>query len=83
MRNQTPLVPGQPAVDVTVHIVLNYFGSRLGRTYCEYEADQETIIESILNGQYSHPIRVVAFSVPCSTEPGRTIVQLQKVLRRF
>ncbi|MFI5224808.1 MAG: hypothetical protein WBZ28_02020 [Pseudolabrys sp.] len=62
MRNQTPLVPGQPADDVTVHIVLNYFGSRLGRTYCEYEADQETIIESILNGQYSHPIRVVAFN---------------------
>ena len=48
MRNQTPLVPGQPVDDVTVHIVLNYFGSRLGRTYCEYEADQETIIESIL-----------------------------------
>ena len=41
MRNQTPLVPGQPADDVTVHIVLNYFGSRLGRTYCEYEADQD------------------------------------------
>ena len=35
MRNQTPLVPGQPADDVTVHIVLNYFGSRLGRTYCD------------------------------------------------
>ena len=26
MRNQIPLVPGQPAFDVTVHIVLNYFG---------------------------------------------------------
>ena len=25
MRNQTPLVPGQPAFDVTVYIVLNYF----------------------------------------------------------
>ena len=31
MRNQTPLVPGQPAFDVTVYIVLNYYGSRLGR----------------------------------------------------
>lgn len=65
MRNQTPLVPGQPTFDVTVHIVLNYFGSRLGRAYCETgedEADEETIIENILNGQYSHPIRVVAFN---------------------
>ena len=35
MRNQTPLVPGQPAFDVTVYIVLNYFGSRLGRAYVE------------------------------------------------
>src|SRR5262245_62121070 len=55
MRNQTPLVPGQPTFDVTVHIVLNYFGSRLGRAYCETgedEADEETIIENILNGQY-------------------------------
>ena len=30
MRNQTPLVPGQPAFDVTVYIVLNYFGSSQG-----------------------------------------------------
>ena len=44
MRNQTPLVPGQPAVDVTVYIVLNYFGSRLGRTYCERdEADERPL----------------------------------------
>ena len=59
MRNQTPLVPGQPASDVTVYIVLNYFG---GRAYCETGEDEETIIENILNGQYSHPIRVVAFN---------------------
>jgi hypothetical protein len=25
MRNQTPLAPGEPAFDVTVHIVLNDF----------------------------------------------------------
>ena len=65
MRNQTPLVPGQPAFDVTVHIVLNYFGSRLDRAYCETdedEADENTTIENILSGQYSHPIRVVAFN---------------------
>ena len=65
MRNQTPLVPGQPAFDVTVYIVLNYYGSRLGRAYAETgddEADEKTTIENILSGQYSHPIRVVAFN---------------------
>ena len=65
MRNQTPLVPGQPAFDVTVYIVLNYYGSRLGRAYAETgddEADEKTTIENILSGQYSDPIRVVAFN---------------------
>jgi hypothetical protein len=65
MGNPTPLVPGQPAFDVTVHIVLNYYGSRLSRAYAETgedEADENTVIENILGGQYSHPIRVVAFN---------------------
>ena len=64
MRNQTPLAPGAPALDVTVHIVLNDFG-QLGRAYVETgeaEADEATIVENILSGQYSHPTRVVAFN---------------------
>ena len=55
MRNQAPtLAPGQPASDVTVHIVLNDFGD-LGRAYVETdeaEADEATIIENILSGQH-------------------------------
>ena len=42
MRNQTTLVPGQHAFDVTVYIVLNDFGP-LGRSYAETdeaEADE-------------------------------------------
>lgn len=65
MRNRTSLVPGQPAFDGTVYIVLNYFGSRLDSAYCETgedEADESTTIENILSGQYSHPLRVVAFN---------------------
>ena len=45
--------------------MLNYFGSRLGRAYCETdedEADENDHIENILSGQYSHPLRVVAFN---------------------
>jgi len=65
MRNQTPLVPGQPAFDAAVHIVMNYYASRLGRAYAETgedEADEKTTIENLLSGQYSHPLRVVAFN---------------------
>ena len=65
MRSQTPpLAPGEPGFDVTVHIVLNDFGP-LGRAYVETDeakADEATIIENILSGQYSHPVRVVAFN---------------------
>ena len=44
--------------------MLNDFGD-LGRAYVETdeaEADQATIVENILSGQYSHPLRVVAFN---------------------
>ena len=62
MRTKIPLAPREP--DVTVHIVLNDFGP-LGSAYVETdeaEADEATIIENILSGQYSHPVRVVAFN---------------------
>src|SRR4249920_1543742 len=62
MRTKIPLAPREP--DVTVHIVLNDFGP-LGSAYCETdeaEADEATIVENILSGQYSHPVRVVAFN---------------------
>jgi hypothetical protein len=61
MGNQTPLAPGEPAFDVTVHIVRNDFG-HLGRAYIETdeaEADEATIV---LSGQYLRPLRVVVFN---------------------
>ena len=64
MRNQTPLAPGEPAFDVTVHIVLNDFGPP-GRAYVETDeakADEASVIDNILSGEYSHPLRVVAFN---------------------
>ena len=62
MRTQTPLAPREP--DVTFHIVLNDFGP-LGRAFVETDeaqADEATIVENILSGEYSHPLRVVAFN---------------------
>lgn len=63
MRNQIPLAPREP-FDVTVHMVLNDFGP-LGRSYVETdeaEADEVTVVENILNGIYSHPVRVITFN---------------------
>ena len=62
MLNLTPLAPDE--ADVIVHIVLNDFDD-LGRAYAETDeaqADEATIVENILSGQYSRPLRVVAFN---------------------
>ena len=50
--------------DVTVHIVLDDFGEQ-GRAYVETDetrADESTVIENIIAGAYSRPLRVVAFN---------------------
>ncbi len=64
MRNQTPpLAPSEQAS--TVHIVLDDFGG-LGRVYRETDegaADEASIVENILNDEYSRPLRVVAFNL--------------------
>jgi len=63
MRTKIPLAPREP--DVTAYIVLNDFGP-LGRAYVETdeaEADEATIVGNILSGEYSHPVRVLAFNI--------------------
>src|SRR5262249_21932325 len=52
--------------NVTVHIVLNDFGEKLGRAFLETdeaEADEFTIVSKIITGEYSNPARVVAFNI--------------------
>lgn len=50
--------------DQTVHIVDNDFGQRgqaFVETDCQY-ADLEATISALLEGQYSYPVRIVAFN---------------------
>ena len=50
--------------DQTVYLVLDDFG-RLGRAYRETDVEQanlETTIGDLMSGQYSDPVRVVAFN---------------------
>ena len=58
-----PLVPSD--VDTTVHFVLNDYGT-LGCAYVETDlkhCDFETIIDDMIAGQYSRPVRVTAVNV--------------------
>ena len=53
-----------PSNDVTVHVVLGDFG-KLGPAWIEIaedSADEDSIIEGILCGEFAHPLRVVAFN---------------------
>jgi hypothetical protein len=65
MRNSnlTPsIVPGK---DQDVCLVIDDLG-KLGLMYRESDvetADVETVLEDLLDGQYSNPIRVIAFNV--------------------
>jgi hypothetical protein len=50
--------------DQTVYLVINNFGN-LGTAFSETDvdkADLETVIGDLMSGQYSDPVRVVAFN---------------------
>ena len=62
MRRSPSIVPQSD--DHDVYLVLDDFG-RLGRAWRETDAEQtdrETIITDLVDGQYSKPVRVVAFN---------------------
>jgi hypothetical protein len=51
--------------DQDVFLLLDQFGERLGRAWRETDeedTDFETLIRRLLEGQYSNPVRVVAFN---------------------
>ena len=65
MRNATSSPTLAPSLDVTVYLVLDDFG-KIGRAYREADeeaSDIETIIKGMLSGQYTKPVRVVAFNI--------------------
>ena len=63
MRISPSIVPD--ALDRDVYLVLDDFGERLGRSWRETDeadADRATLIRHLLEGQYSSPVRIVAFN---------------------
>src|SRR5258707_7287425 len=61
---QSPsIVP--PGNDHDVYLVLDDFGGRIGQAWRETDAEAarlETVIADLLDGQYSSPVRVIAFN---------------------
>jgi len=54
-----------PGNDQDVYLVLDDFGGRIGQAWRETDAEAarlETVIADLLDGQYSSPVRVIAFN---------------------
>ena len=54
-----------PGSDQDVYLVLDEFGGRIGQAWRETDAEAarlETVIADLLDGQYSSPVRVIAFN---------------------
>jgi len=63
MRRSPSIVP--PGGDQDVCLVLDDFGSGLGRAWREADVehtDLETVVTDLLDGQYSNPVRIIAFN---------------------
>lgn len=63
MRSSPSIVPDRD--DRDIYLVLDDFGGRLGRAWPETDerhTDRETLITNLMTGQYSDPVRVVAFN---------------------
>jgi hypothetical protein len=76
------IVPGRSG-DV-VYLVLDDFGP-IGKAYRETdpdEADEKAIIDNLISGQYSHPQRVIAFSLTEGFARDVTADVALKVLKR-
>jgi hypothetical protein len=63
MRRSPSIVPDPD--DREIYLVLDNFGGHLGRAWPEADeerTDRETVIIDLTDGQFSNPVRVVAFN---------------------
>jgi hypothetical protein len=63
MRASPSIVPG---IDRDVYLVLDDFG-RMGCAWRETNAQDteiEAVLDDLLEGQYSNPVRVICFNLP-------------------
>ena len=63
MRTSPSIVPH--GADQDTYLVLDDFGGRIGCSWRETDADsadRETLIRDLVDGHYSHPVRIVAFN---------------------
>src|SRR5438876_12210382 len=68
------------------YLVLDDFGARLGRAWRETDeedTDRETLIRNLMDDQYSHPARIVAFNTAEGWSRDVTMDIADELRRRF
>jgi hypothetical protein len=71
--------------DLTFYLVVNNFG-KLGTAFAETdvgEADLETTINDLMSGQYSDPVRVIAFNTAEHWSEDASEDVAREILRRL
>jgi hypothetical protein len=84
MRRSPSIVPREANQDT--YLVLDDFGGRLGRAWRETnegDTDRETLIRDLMEGQYSHPTRIVAFNTAEGWSRDVTMDIADELRRRF
>ena len=83
MRNSPSVVP-ESGKDT--YLVLDDFGGRFGCAWCETaegDANRDTLIRDLMDGQYSHPTRIVAFNTAEGWARDVTVDIADELRRRF
>jgi len=85
MGSRFPSIAVQEASQDT-YLVLEDFGGRLGRAWCETEeqaTSREVLIRDLMDGQYGNPARIVAFNTAEGWSRDVTMDIADELRRRF
>ena len=78
------IAPHGPEQDT--YLVLDDFGEKLGCSWRETDAnatDRETLIRDLIDGEYTHPTRIVAFNTAEGWSRDATVDIADKLRRRY
>ena len=83
--HRSPSIVPQEANQDT-YLVLDDFGERLGRAWRETDEEDtghETLIRDLISGQYSRPVRIIAFNTAEGWSGDVTMDIADELRRRF
>jgi hypothetical protein len=84
--SRSPSIVPPSAADHDVYLVLEDFGGRLGRAWCETteeDTDRATLMRHLVEGHYERPARIVAFNTSEGWSRDVTTDIADELRRRF